>query len=88
MTTAIAASTTFDEFKARACYDRFSSHFGAVQDYRRSGSVRHKLVDILFISLCAGVCGADDLAAVAEFTRTNEGWLRSVLQVENGLPCF
>jgi predicted transposase YbfD/YdcC len=68
------------------CYDGFSKHFVKANDYRRQGSVQHKLVDILFFTLCACISGANDLASVAEFTKTNESWFVSLLGLKNGVP--
>ena len=33
-------------------------NFGELSDYRRQGSISHLLIDILFITICAVICGA------------------------------
>ena len=40
-------------------------HFGELGDYRRQKSVSHLVLDILFITICAVISGANDLKAVA-----------------------
>ena len=47
---------TGDDFNKEtgvAFRDSLKEHFGELEDYRRSGSVNHLLIDILFITICA-----------------------------------
>ncbi len=48
--------------------------------------MHHRLIDILFITLCASIAGADDLSAVAEFAKTNEPWFSPQLDLGQGVP--
>jgi len=57
--------------------------FGQITDFRRLNSIKYKLVDIIFITLCAVLCGADDLDAVAVYAQEKKGWLKSFLNLEN-----
>lgn len=84
--TDIASSLPNTEHNPNACYTRFAKHFANVEDYRRQASVHHKLVHLLFIALCASISGANDLAAVAEFAKTNEQWFSSLLGLKHGVP--
>ena len=44
--------------------------FGSLEDPRReTENKRHKLLDILVISICACVCGANDFVGIAHFGR-------------------
>ncbi len=81
----MASSTRAAAPNLRTCYDRFARHFGSAEDYRRQGSVHHRLTDILFITLCASIAGADDLSAVAEFAKTNEPWFSAQLDLGQGV---
>jgi predicted transposase YbfD/YdcC len=60
--------------------------FSELPDPRRSQGRRHKLVDILAISLCAVLCGADDFIEIEEFGETREAWLRQFLDLPHGIP--
>lgn len=63
-----------------------SEHFATLRDPRSDRGKDHLLVDILTITLCAVICGADDWVAVATFGETKEAWLRTVLALPNGIP--
>ncbi|ADI37386.1 H repeat-associated protein ydcC [Waddlia chondrophila 2032/99] len=63
--------------------------FADVQDPRvLTGAIRHKLIDILFITLCAVLCGADKIKEVAVYAEERETWLTNVLKLENGVPHY
>jgi len=47
---------------------------------------RHKLIDILFIAVCAMICGADSFTEMEEFGCAKEAWLRQFLELPNGIP--
>src|SRR5215212_6716285 len=63
-----------------------SEHFATLSDPRTARGREHRLIDILTITLCAVICGADDWVAVATFGGTKEGWLRTFLSLPNGIP--
>jgi len=63
-----------------------SEHFSTLTDPRSDQGKDHLLVDILTITLCAVICGADDWVAVATFGETKEAWLRTFLALPNGIP--
>ena len=63
-----------------------SDYFSDLPDPRRSQGRRHKLIDILAISLCAVVCGADDFTEIEEFGETREAWLRRFLELPQASP--
>ena len=48
-------------------------HFATLTDPRTARGREHRLVDILTITLCAVICGADDWVAVATFGRDEGG---------------
>lgn len=52
----------------------FEEHFaGVIAPRRREGT--YPLINILFIAVCALICGADDLVAIAEFGRSKRKFL-------------
>ena len=61
-------------------------YFSDLPDPRRAQGRRHKLTDILAISLCAVVCGADDFTEIEAFGETREAWLRQFLELPHGIP--
>lgn len=63
------------------------SFFDRVPDPRRDcKNKRYSLTEILFISLCAVLSGADTWEAVAAFGRTKKEWLQKFLPLPNGTP--
>ena len=59
-------------------------HFATLTDPRAERGKEHLLLDILTITLCAVVCGADDWVAVATFGETRAEWLRTILVLTQG----
>ena len=62
------------------------TYFGNLRDPRASHSIEHKLLDILIISICGTISGANDFAAIAEYGKSKESWLKTFLELENGIP--
>lgn len=61
-------------------------HFGQLDDPRVVGRTRHRLIDILVIAVCATICNADTWVDVAAYGRAKEAWLRTFLELPNGIP--
>jgi predicted transposase YbfD/YdcC len=62
------------------------THFGNLQDPRALHSILHKLLDILIITICAVICGADNFVEIAEYGKEKEEWLKTFLELANGIP--
>jgi predicted transposase YbfD/YdcC len=62
------------------------THFGELKDPRAAHSIEHQLIDILIISICATICGANDWEAIAQYGRTKQEWLKTWLELPNGIP--
>ncbi len=62
-----------------------SDHFSDVTDPRRGVPV-YPLHNILFIAICAVICGADDFVAIAKFGRKRKDWLAKYLDLSAGIP--
>lgn len=60
--------------------------FEQVEDFRIERHKRYKLSQILMISLCAVISGADDFEAIAEYGREKQAFLESFLELPNGIP--
>jgi len=61
-------------------------HFSSLRDPRAQHSIDHLLLDIIVITLCATICGANDWEAIAEYGRTKQEWLKTFLALPNGIP--
>jgi predicted transposase YbfD/YdcC len=57
-----------------------------VEDFRMNRTKLHSLIDILFVTICAVICGADGWAEVALFGRSKLEWLRRFVPLANGVP--
>ena len=62
------------------------AHFRELQDPRQVERCDHLLVDILVIAILAVICGANDCEALAEFGQAHQDWLRTFLNLPNGIP--
>ena len=61
-------------------------HFRAVEDPRIERSKRHLLIDIIIITLLAVICGANGWVGVATFGQAKYDWLKTFLELPNGIP--
>jgi predicted transposase YbfD/YdcC len=71
---------------ARSAPTSLVAHFRRIPDPRVRRTRRHALVDILVITLCAVICGADDWVSIAHFGRAKRKWFRSFLTLRHGIP--
>ena len=46
----------------------------------------HQLTDVLFLSVCASLCGCDTWEDIYEFGEVREAWLRQYVALVNGIP--
>lgn len=66
--------------------DPISQHFQDLPDPRSHFGKRHVLTDMLALTVCAVICGADGWAEVEDFGRAKAGWLRTFLKLPHGIP--
>lgn len=64
----------------------FAAHFADLPDPRVDRTKLHSLLDILVITLCAVISGAEGWSDIAQYGRTKEPWLRTFLTLPNGIP--
>ena len=55
-------------------------------DPRIDRNKEHKLIDVLVITICAILCGADDWVAVETFGRAKREWFARFLELAHGIP--
>ena len=61
-------------------------HFDELEDPRMDRQKRHLLMDIVFISVCAVVCGATSFVDMHDFGEAKREWLEEHLELPNGIP--
>ena len=66
--------------------DGLMVHFADLPDHRLERRRRHKLLDIVFLAVCAVVSGADDWVAVEVFCKAKLDWFKKYLELPNGVP--
>lgn len=64
----------------------FTRHFADLADPRVERTRKHRLDDILVLTLCAVLCGADSFEEVERFGQAKEGWLKRFLSLPHGIP--
>jgi predicted transposase YbfD/YdcC len=64
----------------------FAEHFADLPDPRLDRTKKHLLLDILAITLCATIAGADSWEEVERFGRARYDWLKRFLALPNGIP--
>ncbi len=61
-------------------------HFGTIADPRIDRKKLHKLHDIIFITIAAVICGADDWDDIEDWGNLKIDWLKTKLELPNGIP--
>lgn len=61
-------------------------HFKDISDPRIERKKLHSLIDILSIGISAVICGADNWNEIVTFGKAKEAWLRTFLELKNGIP--
>lgn len=61
-------------------------HFSLLSDPRILLKTRHKLVDIVAITICAVMAGADDWVEIADYAKAKEDWFKTFLELPGGIP--
>ena len=64
----------------------FVETFSIIPDPRVDRAKRHLLVDIIAIAICALISGADHWIDIEAYAQEKEGWLKTFLQLPNGIP--
>ena len=62
------------------------THFGNIEDPRRTYLNDHPLINIITIALCAVIAGAESWNDMANFGQQKTDWLRKFLDLKNGIP--
>ena len=69
-------------------FEDIIEHLRVVPDFRRERCRKHKLLDILFIALCAILSGGEGFSDMVEFATYREEWLKKYIGLCNGIPSY
>ena len=61
-------------------------HFSVIVDPRVERGKEHGLIDVILIALCAMLCGAETFVDFQDFGKAKQDWLRTFLDLPNGIP--
>ena len=62
------------------------TYFGDLPDPRDGDNISHPLINIITITLCAVICGADSWVDVEMFGQAKQSWLSQFLDLRHGIP--
>lgn len=66
--------------------EAFSKHFSDIQDPRQTAKISYPLFDVLFLSVCSVICGAEGWEEIQDFGEANLDWLQEKGLFIDGLP--
>ena len=66
--------------------EKLGQYFVAVEDPRCSGKIEHRLVEVLVVAVCAVIACAESWDDIALYGRSKLTWLRTFLELTNGIP--
>ena len=66
--------------------ENLAQYFSTIDDPRCSGKVEHRLIDVLVIAVCAVIACAESWDDIALYGRSKLVWLRTFLELPNGIP--
>ena len=61
-------------------------YFSSLSDPRVLGRTQHKLIDIITITLCAVISGANGWVEIETYGKSKQHWLETFLELPNGIP--
>ena len=54
-------------------------YFAAMDDFRQIGKVKHKLENIIAITIAAVICGCENWYEIEDYGKQKEPWLKTFL---------
>jgi predicted transposase YbfD/YdcC len=64
----------------------FEQHFQDLQDPRVERTRKHPLINIVFMTVCGVLSGANSIAGIHEFAIDRRSWLARYLDLSSGIP--
>ena len=74
--------TNLDTHRAKSIKKIFSD----ITDPRSAKNKQHDLMDLIIISICAVICGAEGWEDIETFAKAREQWLRQFIVLKYGIP--
>ena len=65
---------------------RLFDHFTSLKDPRVERTKLHALTDIVAVTICGVLCGADGWDDIHFYASSLESWYRTFLPLKNGIP--
>lgn len=75
-----------EEQKKAASAQTIGEHFSSMTDPRNVNKLDHKLLDIVTITICAVICGADTFTEIEDYAIAKYDWFKNFLELPNGIP--
>src|SRR3954451_5152120 len=63
----------------------FQQHFQELQDPRVERTRKHPLINVVFMTVCGVLSGANSIAAIHEFAIDRRNWLARYLDLSSGI---
>lgn len=67
-------------------FEKLMAHISIIPDYRQPWKVEHKLSDILLLTICAVISGAEGWEDIQDFGEAHIEFLKEYGDFENGIP--
>ncbi len=61
-------------------------HFESIDDPRTEYLIEHQLLEIIAMTICAVICGAESWVEIEEYGHSKQEWLQKFLALPNGIP--
>lgn len=62
------------------------THFETLEDPRTAYLIEHPLIDIIALTICAVICGAETWEDIEAYGHSKQDWLKTFLQLPSGIP--
>lgn len=66
--------------------EAFSTHFGAIEDNRQAAKVTYPLHDLMFVSLCGVIAGAQGWSEIKDYAEGHHEWFKKHGFLMEGIP--
>ena len=60
--------------------------FDSIEDPRQAWKVEYPLVNLIFLTICGVLCGADNWTEIEAFGHAQQEWLEQFLDLKPGIP--